>query len=109
MAGAPDLTRDTELRIPMSWRGDGVAAGFSTATPFRPVSGNAATQNVAAELARDDGLLAWYRALLALRNAHPALSSGSYEAPTVQGKALAYQRAAADEGGKRHATPCFRT
>ena len=98
MAGAPGLPGDNELRIPMSWRGDGVAAGFSTVAPFRPRSGNAATQNVAAELARADGLLAWYRALLALRNAHPALASGSYEAPTAQGKAIAYQRAA---GGER--------
>jgi alpha-amylase len=92
MAGAAGLKGDAQLRIPMSWRGDGVAAGFSRVTPFRPVSANAATQNVAAEQARTEGVLAWYRALLALRNAHPALLRGSYEAPTVQGRAMAYQR-----------------
>jgi alpha-amylase len=97
MAGAPGLSGDPELRIPMSWSGEGVAAGFSTATPFRPVASNAATQNVAAEQSRAGGILAWYRALLALRNAHPSLSRGDYEAPTVQGKAMAYQRREGDE------------
>lgn len=97
MAGAPGLTGDPELRIPMSWRGDAPHAGFGSTTPFRPNASNAATQNVAAEQARPDGLLAWYRALLSLRNAHPSLLRGTYEAPTVQGKAFAYQRR---EGGE---------
>ena len=97
MAGAPGLSGDAELRIPMSWRGDGIAAGFTTATPFRPVASNAATQNVAAEQARPDGILAWYRALLALRTAHPSLLRGRYDAPTVQHKAMAFQRVEGDE------------
>lgn len=94
MAGAPGLTGDPELRVPMSWTGEAGTAGFTTGTPFRPLASNASTQNVAAEQARQDGLLAWYRALLALRNRSPALLRGEYEAPTVQGKALAFQRRA---------------
>jgi alpha-amylase len=92
MAGAPGLTGDTELRIPMSWDGAAPNAGFGNAAPFRPLSSNAATQSVAAEATRPDGILAWYRALLALRNGHPSLLRGGYEAPTVQGKVLAFQR-----------------
>ena len=92
MAAAAELKHDPKLRIPMSWTADAPAAGFSTVTPFRPVSANALTQNVAAEQARSDGILAWYRALLSLRNAYPSLSRGSYDAPSVQGKAIAFRR-----------------
>jgi alpha-amylase len=92
MAGAPGLSGDPELRIPMSWSADATTAGFTTGTPFRPAASNVATQNVAAEQARPDGILAWYRALLALRNRSPALLRGDYAAPTVQGKAIAFQR-----------------
>ena len=92
MAAAAELKHDPKLRIPMSWTADAKTAGFSTVTPFRPVSANASTQNVAAEQARSDGILAWYRALLSLRNAYPSLSRGSYDAPSVQGKAIAFRR-----------------
>lgn len=92
MAAAPGLEGDPKLRIPMSWTADAANAGFSTSKPFRAISANASTQNVAAEQARSDGLLSWYRSLLALRNAHPSLSRGSYYAPSVQGKAIAFRR-----------------
>ena len=92
MAAAAELKHDPKLRIPMSWTADAKTAGFSTVTPFRPLSANASTQNVAAEQARSDGILAWYRALLSLRNHYPSLSRGSYDAPSVQGKAIAFRR-----------------
>ena len=92
MAAAAELKDDPKLRIPMSWTADANTAGFSTATPFRPVSANASTQNVAAEQARSDGILAWYRALLSLRNRYPSLSRGGYDAPSVQGKAISFRR-----------------
>lgn len=92
MAAAPGLDGDPKLRIPMSWTADATSAGFSTVKPFRPIAANAATQNVAAEQARSDGILAWYKSLLALRNQYPSLSRGSYDAPSVQGKAIAFRR-----------------
>ena len=92
MGSAPGLEGDSKLRIPMSWTGGDASAGFSTGKPFRPNAANAATQNVEAEQARSDGLLAWYKSLLALRNAYPSLSRGSYDAPSVQGKAIAFRR-----------------
>jgi glycosidase len=91
------LPGDRALRTPMSWNADPRTAGFTTGTPFRELSANRATQNVAAEEARPDGLLAWYRALLRLRNAHPALSVGDWTAPRVAGRVLAYQRRAGKE------------
>ena len=92
MAGATGIEGDGQLRIPFSWNATAPAAGFSTVVPFRPNSANWQTQNVELESARSDGLLAWYRQLLALRNGYPSIARGSYEAPTVQGQALAYQR-----------------
>jgi len=91
------LDGDRALRAPMSWTGDGATAGFSTGTPFRARAANVATQNVAAEEARPDGLLAWYRALLRTRNAHPSLSVGELAAPQVVGNVFAYQRHAPGE------------
>ena len=92
MAAAPQLQGDRKLRTPMSWTASDPAAGFSTAKPFRELSANAATQNVAGEKAAGDSLLAWYKSLLALRNRHPSLAAGSYEAPSVRGKTLVYRR-----------------
>ena len=92
MAGAPGIEGDGQLRIPFSWNATAPAAGFSTVTPFRPNGANWPTQNAEAERTRADGLLAWYRQLLALRNRYPSIARGSYEAPSVQGRALAYQR-----------------
>lgn len=92
MAGATGIEGDGQLRIPMSWSAHAPAGGFSTIAPFRPNAANWPQQNVEAESASEGGLLAWYRALLALRNRYPSIARGSYEAASVQGKALAYQR-----------------
>jgi glycosidase len=91
MTGATSLSGDWKIRTPMSWSA-GAGAGFTTGTPFRALSGNAATHHVAAEEADPHSLLAWYRQLIALRRAVPALAAGSYEAPQVQGSVLAFRR-----------------
>ena len=95
---AADITGDSRLRAPMSWTADPRTAGFTTGTPFRALPTNVAAQNVAAELARPDGLLAWYRDLLRVRNTYPSLSVGRYLAPQVQGQVTAFQRS---EGRER--------
>ncbi|WP_240668322.1 alpha-amylase family glycosyl hydrolase [Piscinibacter defluvii] len=95
MAGAAALTGDPKLRTPMSWTA--TPAGFTSGTPFRAVSANIASQNVAAQLADPNSLLAWYRAMIALRRANPSLSGGSYEAAVVNGSLLHFQRAVAGE------------
>lgn len=95
MAGVTSLGGDKQLRTPMSWTADG--RGFSSGTPFRPLSDNAATNNVAAQQADPQSLLAFYKTLLALRNNLVPLAQGSYQSPQVEGQVMAFQRQLGDE------------
>ena len=76
------LNRD-EVRTPMHWTGED-GAGFTDpgVRTWLPIHPDHVTRNVAAE--RDDptSLLAWYRQLLALRKATPALRSGTLDLAT---------------------------
>ncbi|WP_298825114.1 alpha-amylase family glycosyl hydrolase [uncultured Piscinibacter sp.] len=74
----PVANADQSLRGPMSWSAER-NAGFTRADkPFRPSVANWQTHNVAAQQADPGSLLNWYRGLVALRNAEPALSIGSF-------------------------------
>ena len=95
MAGAATLTGDAKLRTPMSWT---AAGGFSTGNPYRATSANVATFNVAAEQADPNSLLAFYKAMLALRRDLPSIARGSYENAAASGAAISFQRA---YGGER--------
>ena len=66
---------DPDLRTPMQWTG-APGAGFSAATPWHAVNSDAAERNVATESADPASLLAWYRALIRLREDSPALRHG---------------------------------
>jgi glycosidase len=90
MAAAPSLKGDPRVRTPMSWSAD--ASGFGNGKPWRALAGNIATQNAAAESARPDSLLRWYRELIALRNAVPALARGRYEGARTDGLAWSSRR-----------------
>lgn len=92
MAGIKGLDGDAPLRAPMAWTADARRAGFTTGQPFRPVSPNAARYNVASQLADPRSLLSFYKSMLKLRNTLPSLASGSYDAPQVQGRVMAYRR-----------------
>jgi alpha-amylase len=92
MAGGGTLSGDAKLRTPMSWNNSIANVGFSTGTPYRSLSANLSTFNVAAELADPNSMLAFYTAMLALRNGIPALTTGSYEAVTVNGSVMTFQR-----------------
>jgi alpha-amylase len=96
LRGAPALGGDWQLRVPMAWTGDARTAGFTTGTPFRALPANVATHNVAAQDADPASLLAFYRALLALRNGDAALREGRYEHGFVRGGLYGFQRAAGD-------------
>lgn len=71
------FSRDN-ARTPMQWDA-GPEAGFTAGTPWLPVHEDHATQNVAAEEADPRSVLAWYRALAALRTARPELVAGDWE------------------------------
>ena len=68
---------DAGIRAPMSWTGDTANAGFTTGTPYRGLSSNVATHNVAAEDGVSGSLHDWYQALYAVRAANPVLQSGT--------------------------------
>lgn len=92
MSGGAGLSGDPRLRSPMSWTADPLHAGFSTRAPYRALAANAATHHVAAQLADPGSLLAHYRALLALRNAEPALARGATVASSASGNLLSVRR-----------------
>src|SRR5204863_2940673 len=83
---------DARLRSPMSWTADPDGGGFTRGKPFRPLSENVSTHNVAAERGDPKSIYAFYKTMLRLRNSLPSIALGSYEAPHVDGQAMSYQR-----------------
>ncbi|MGC9947070.1 MAG: alpha-glucosidase [Bryobacteraceae bacterium] len=77
-----DKGRDGE-RTPMQW--DVTRnAGFTTGTPWLPVPPNFTTVNVQTESRQPASPLEWYRRLIQLRAAHPALRDGAHVMLNVQ-------------------------
>lgn len=69
-------SRDS-ARTPMQW--DATAtAGFTTGTPFLALAPEHETRNVDTMSANPGSILAYYQRLIALRNATPALRTGTY-------------------------------
>jgi len=96
LAAGTGLTGDPALRTPMSWTGGG-NAGFSTHAPFRALSENYARNNVAAEQSDPTSLLSFYKAIIALRKAHPSLARGNYQAAAASAQLLQFERRVAGE------------
>ncbi len=94
MSEVGSAVHDGRLRGPMSWT---PAGGFSTGTPYSAPSSNLATNNAETERADPQSMLAFYTAMLALRNTHPSIALGRYESPRVDGKVLSFRRATAAE------------
>ncbi|MBD0275866.1 MAG: DUF3459 domain-containing protein, partial [Acetobacteraceae bacterium] len=87
------LGRDP-VRTPMQWDA-GPNAGFTRAgaEPWLPLAPDHAANNVAAQAADPRSVLSLHRALLALRRAEPALSTGSYvPVEGAEEDVLAYER-----------------
>jgi alpha-glucosidase len=83
-------------RTPMQWDRS-AHAGFSTAKPWLPLTEDWPMRNVAALSGNQQGILSLYRTLVRLRQEHPALVLGSYEAVTVTDQVLVFARTAGDE------------
>jgi glycosidase len=96
MAGAASLNGDPKLRTPMSWAGD-ATAGFTTGTPFRALSANVVSNNVAAQNADSNSLLNWYKAIITVRRAHPSLMGGTHAGAAASGTTLSFQRVQGQE------------
>ena len=78
-------------RTPMQWSA-AANAGFTTATPWLPVADDYVINNVEVESKDGGSMLHFYRELLDLRRAQPALPEGRYQGVTAKGDLLAYQR-----------------
>jgi alpha-glucosidase len=89
------LGRDP-ARTPLPWDGS-IYAGFSRVEPWLPLGADHATRNVTAQIGDPRSMLALYRALLALRRGHPALSVGSITAVAAEGDVLVYERCHAEQ------------
>lgn len=78
--GMTGIKPDERIRTPMLWDTTPRTAGFTTArNPWQPLSSDdPLAVSVAAQTGDPDSLLSHYRALIHLRNAHPALQTGSY-------------------------------
>ncbi|MGH9543407.1 MAG: alpha-glucosidase [Terriglobales bacterium] len=89
--------RDGE-RTPMQWSA-GPDAGFcASCRPWLPIPASAARVNVAAEEKQPESLLSYYRRLIHLRDAEPALVSGDWaELDAQDPNVLIYRRRTAGE------------
>lgn len=95
MAGVPGLDGDEPLRAPMSWTADakgGFSPADSSSPPFRPLAPNRLSHNAQSQAQDPDSILNFYKAMLRLRNQHPALTQGSYVRPKVEGQVLRFDR-----------------
>ncbi|SEM98583.1 alpha-glucosidase [Sphingomonas gellani] len=90
------LSRDG-ARTPMPWQADAPHLGFSTGTPWLPAGPDHGA--LAVDRQEDDptSMLAWTRRVLALRRAHPALSTGTVTILRCDDQVLAFERSMGDE------------
>lgn len=84
------MGRDPE-RTPMLWESTPLA-GFTTGTPWLPLSPDSAQLAVASQLAAPRSVLNLYRRLLELRHKHEALHAGDIAEVQADNGLLSYQR-----------------
>ncbi len=88
---------DEDIRRPMPWDAS-ATAGFTTGQPWRPLGPGHDKANVVSEGLDPASLLNHYRALVQLRNQHPALRTGEMLKVTSQPSPVyAFLRHAPDE------------
>lgn len=89
------LSRDG-ARTPMPWE-DQPLGGFTTGTPWLPLSAVNTARAAMVQEGDPDSLLNFTRAVLALRRGHPALRSGSLHALDATGSVLSFDRVLGSE------------
>ena len=84
-------TSRDNARTPMQWTG-GAQAGFSSTTPWLKVNGNYKEVNVEREQSSEDGVLSFWKKMIALRKTDEVLLNGSFT-PVLEGKSVyAFER-----------------
>ncbi len=85
------LSRDG-ARTPLPWSADAPRFGFSAASPWLPFGDDHAALAVDRQMVDADSMLSLTRRLLATRNAHSALRSGSIKVLEANSALLAFER-----------------
>ena len=93
----PEFKGRDGCRTPMVWAPDNQNGGFTQGNPWLPVSREHLHLAVEAQERAPDALLHHYRRAIALRQAHPALRSGSMTEITTEGDVLSFLREDAGE------------
>lgn len=92
--GMRGVKPDPDIRTPMQWTADAQTAGFTTATPWRPVNADTVTVNVEAQSNDRESLLNLYRELVRLRGKSSALREGGFRIiDTGHDSVLGFERA----------------
>ena len=84
-------TSRDNARTPMQWTA-GKNAGFSEGEPWLGVNANRDEINAEAEQADGGSVLAFYRRMLALRNASPILREGTFTLKNIDGPLFYFER-----------------
>lgn len=70
-------TSRDNARTPMQWSGE-TGAGFTDGKPWLKINGNYKEVNVAKENAKDDGVLAFWKKMIAMRKTEAILAEGDF-------------------------------
>ena len=89
-------TSRDNARTPMQWSA-GEGAGFTSGTPWLQINRNHTEINAEADMASEDGVHAFYKKMIALRKATPALLEGSFGELYAKGSVYMFERVSGDE------------
>lgn len=95
-------TSRDNARTPMQWS-DEAGAGFTSGKPWLKINGNYKEVNVAAEREREDGVLAFWKQMIALRKTDKVLAEGGFRAICEGKRVYAFER---ELGGRRLISVC---
>lgn len=95
-------TSRDNARTPMQWSGE-EGAGFTKGKPWLKINGNYKAVNVTAESGLDDGVLAFWKKMIALRKSDAALADGSYSSVYEGARVYAFAR---ELGNRRLISVC---
>ena len=84
-------TSRDNARTPMQWSAE-EGAGFTSGKPWLKINGNYKEVNVAAESAREDGVLAFWKKMIEMRKTDKALSLGDFNAIYEGKRVYAFER-----------------
>ncbi len=95
-------TSRDNARTPMQWS-DEAGAGFTSGKPWLKINGNYKEVNVAAEREREDGVLAFWKQMIALRKTDKVLAEGGFRAICEGKRVYAFER---ELGGRKLISVC---